>query len=466
MNPVRTTGGGGQPALNRRMFRAAGTVALLSAGVKVVATLKELFVASYFGRGHAVDAFLIAFLVPSFLVTLIAGSFNAAVIPTYIEVREREGRRAALNLVSITSRRAQNLLLMLSLALAVIGPWLMRLMVPNFAPDKFRLALQFFYAMLPLIVLAGIATNCAALLNAEGCYWAPAIAPLLAPGFTLGLLLMRGYQWGPWALVAGVIAGAAGECVLLKLVLLRRGIRLDHRRSVANRSAAQAVRAQILPLLVAALLTSGVTVVDQMMASWLEPGSVAALAYGGRIVSALAGFTAVSLTAAAIPQFSEMVARQQWDACRDTLKTYTRLLIAVMLPATVLLIVGSQPIVRLLYERGAFTSSDTHIVSRVQSMYALHLPFYGAGLLYVRLLTAMKRNDVVMICAGINLALDVVLNLVCMKLLGVAGIALSTSLFYVFSLSFAAVMVYRLLPRTNQESSGLRSSGRQCALPS
>ena len=71
------------------------------------------------------------------------------------------------------------------------------------------------------------------------------------------------------------------------------------------------------------------------------------------------------------------------------------------------------------------------MVANVQAMYALQIPFNVMAMLYMRLLTAMDRNDLVMAIAGINLALDVVLNLICMKFFGVAGIALSTSLFYV-----------------------------------
>jgi putative peptidoglycan lipid II flippase len=205
------------------------------------------------------------------------------------------------------------------------------------------------------------------------------------------------------------------------------------------------VGSQYVPLLFGAVLTSGVTVLDQSMATWLQPGSVAALAYGNRIVSVVVGLTATSLSAAVIPYFSEMVGARNWEACRETLQTYTRILLLLMTPACVLLIAFSPALVGLLFQRGAFTAQDTLVVSRVQAMYALQIPFYAAGLLYVRLLTAMKRNDLVMIIAGINLALDVVLNLICMKWLGVAGIALSTSLFYLGSLAFAVVMGRRLL---------------------
>jgi putative peptidoglycan lipid II flippase len=193
------------------------------------------------------------------------------------------------------------------------------------------------------------------------------------------------------------------------------------------------------------VLVSGVTVVDQSMAAWLQPGSVAALAYGNRMVSVVVGLTATSLSAAVIPYFSEMVSQRNWEGCRHTLQTYTRILLLVMAPICALLIAFSPALVRLLFQRGAFTAHDTLVVSRVQTMYALQIPFAAAGLLYVRMLTALRRNALVMISAGIGLALDVVLNLVCMKYMGVAGIALSTSLFYAASLLFALLMVRHLL---------------------
>jgi putative peptidoglycan lipid II flippase len=133
------------------------------------------------------------------------------------------------------------------------------------------------------------------------------------------------------------------------------------------------------------------------------------------------------------------------------------MLLLIMTPICVLLIAFSPALVRLLFQRGAFTAQDTLVVSRVQAMYALQIPFYAAGLLYVRMLTALRRNDLVMISAGISLALDVVLNLICMRFWGVAGIALSTSLFYVASLSFAFYMARRLLRQNSEQQNALKN---------
>ncbi len=87
-------------SVNRRIFAAMVTVGSFSALVKLAAAAKEMVIAYQFGAGDALDAFLIAFLLPQFAVTLVSGSLNAALIPTYIQVREREGHRGALRLLS------------------------------------------------------------------------------------------------------------------------------------------------------------------------------------------------------------------------------------------------------------------------------------------------------------------------------------------------------------------------------
>ena len=87
-----------QGSANRRILAAILTVGGFSVVVKVTATVKELVVAYQFGTGDAVDAFLIAFLVPSIVVNVVAGSLTAAFTPVYIEIRETQGVLAARRL--------------------------------------------------------------------------------------------------------------------------------------------------------------------------------------------------------------------------------------------------------------------------------------------------------------------------------------------------------------------------------
>lgn len=443
MAPVR--GDFGNPGTtNRRILHAAATVGIFTVGVKSLAMFKEVAVANSFGRSDAVEAFLAAYLLPGFVIVLAAGSLNTALVPTFIQVRQVQGQAAAQRLFSTCMVWSQGLLVGLSVVLASVAPFLIRAIGSSFSAAKLQLCTRLFYALLPLILLGGIAANLSAILNAGKCFWLPAIAPILTPFLTLVLLLTRARIWGVWSLVIGVLLGAFLECFLLGVALAHRGVHVLPRWHGYSPEVRQ-VGKQYIPLLVGSLLGTGVTVIDQSMAARLGTGSVAALVYGNRVVSVVVGLTGMSLSAAVIPYFSELVALGNWKECRHTLQTFARLLLMGMTPVCMLLVAFSPALVRLLFQRGAFTGQDTVVVSRVQAMYALQIPFYAAGLLYVRMLTALKRNDLVMISAGISLALDIVLNLICMKFLGVAGIALATSLFYAASLLFAVLMARHLL---------------------
>jgi putative peptidoglycan lipid II flippase len=101
----------------------------------------------------------------------------------------------------------------------------------------------------------------------------------------------------------------------------------------------------------------------------------------------------------------------------------------------------------VLFQRGAFTSADTELVSWVQACYAIQIPFYICAMLFVRFISSIRRNDVLMYVSAINLVLDVVLNLVLMRVWHVAGIALSTSIVYIVSFVMVSVWSVRYLFR-------------------
>jgi len=198
--------------------------------------------------------------------------------------------------------------------------------------------------------------------------------------------------------------------------------------------AVRQVAKQYAPMAAGALLMSSTELVDQSMAAMLGPGSVSALNYGNKIVALIIGIGSMALSTAVFPYFSRMVAGKDWAGISRTLKTYTGLVLLVTVPLTMVLLYFSEPIVMLLFERGAFSTGDTLLVGRVQSLYLLQMPFYVLSIMGVRLLSALKKNQILMVISGINLIANIVGNYLFMRHLGVAGISLSTSVVYLFSM--------------------------------
>jgi putative peptidoglycan lipid II flippase len=449
MSPAAGTASGG--SVNRRIFRAAAAVTVAGVLVKSVAAAKEFFVAGVFGRSDAMDAFLIAFLVPGLLVNLFSESMNQALIPTLIRVRERCGKAMAQELLSGAMAWTCVLLAAGSLAMGGAARWLFPLVAPHFAPGKLLLTEQLFYGLLPMVLIAGIASNCASVVNTFERFAWPALAPMATPVVIIVAAWLLAPRLGIWTLVYGSVAGTALHALLVLGMMQRHGYRFALRWSWSNaesRSAMHEVAGQYGPVLLSGLVASSGLLVDQGMAAALPSGSVSTLVYANRFVSVVLNLLAGAIATAVTPYFSQMVAREDWAGCRHTIHTYVKLTALISVPVAAAMMLGSHLLVRLTYQHGAFGPADTAAVAPVQAMYAIQLPFYIVSRVYYRYLVAIRRTSLILYCGMINLVLDVVLNLICMRWFGVAGIALATSLWMISTFFFLGYWTYKLLPTT------------------
>jgi len=433
-------------SINRSIFGAVLIVATFTVIAKLVSVGKELAVAKSFGTSDALDAFLIALLLPSFIISVVAGSFNAALIPTFIKVRDQQGHDAAQRLLSNVMFWTLAMLGAAVLVLFASSRWLLPLVASGFSAEKLRLTRWLFYLLLPVLVLTGFSTIWSAILNAGHTFALPALIPVITPLVIIAFILTAAKAWGIYAVAGATLCGAVLEMGFLGWKLKQRGYRLWPRRHPGD-PAAREVIGQYLPMVAGALLMSSTAVVDQSMAASLGRGSVAALIYGNRIVALFLSVGSMAVSTAVLPYFSRMVAARDWAGVKHTLKTYSRLILLVTLPVAIMLVFGGKVIIALLYERGKFTASDTLLVSEVQAFYALQIPFYTLGILVVRLISSLRANHVLMWGAFISLGLEITLNYALMRRLGVAGIGLSNSIVYLVSLCYLLTMLSRQMRR-------------------
>jgi putative peptidoglycan lipid II flippase len=433
-----------QGSVNRRILAAALTVGGISVVVKLVATLRELAVAYQFGTSDAVDAFLIAILIPQLVINVVAVSLTPAFTPVYIETRENEGPAAARDLLASAVAASAFLAVITGLALVLVMPVAFPLLAPGFGGEKLALTRALFYVLLPVVVLNTIATIWAAALNAGERFAVAAVASVCVPLVSLAMILALGPIWGIHALALGTVFGFLLQCVMLGVALKRERLPVVPRWTGVTR-ALRRVGSQYLPMVAGAALTAGSWAIGLAMAAMLPAGSVASLNYGIKVVSMTTEIATMALATALLPHLSLMVARRDWPAIKKTIRTFVWSIVIVGVPLTMLLIVGSPLIVRLLFQRGAFTVDDTKLVSTIQSLYLLQVPFVMGGMVFVRLASSLQKNHILLWGALITLPLTIVLNLILMRSLGVAGIALATSLIQMVSCFYLALSASRAL---------------------
>jgi putative peptidoglycan lipid II flippase len=431
-------------SVTRQIAGATTVVAVTTALVAVVSIPRELLIASRFGTGDIADAFLVALVVPTFVLSVLGGSVASAFIPAYLRVTEQEGVDSSDRLLREMTTVLLGLLCLVSVVVGLISPFLLRVIASGFAGSKLALTQQALFALLLTVPLGGLAALWAAVLNARGAFALPSLSQGMIPIAGIGALLVFP-DAGIEALTAGMVIGFALRTFTLAWALARMGVAILPGWSGVSEDLRRVGR-QYAPMAAASVLMGGTTLVDQAVAASLGPGSVATLGYGLKFITLATGLGSLALGTAVLPFLSRMVAAKNWAEVRSTVRTFSLLALLATLPVAVAATIFAIPLVSLLYERGQFSAADTVAVARVLALGAWQLPFLAVGIVFSRLISSLGANHLLLIQAAIVLALDIVLDVMLSRTAGVAGIALATTLVYAASLVFL-VMVSRVATR-------------------
>jgi putative peptidoglycan lipid II flippase len=438
-------------SVTRRILAAALGVGFASAVVKFISFFKEMVVAFYFGTDRALDVFLIALALPTFAVNVLGGAMQSAFTPVYLEVLHKQGRSAARQLLGSISFFYIAALGLVTLLTIVTIHWVLLVIAHGFSGAELQQAKHLFYVVAAILILTGGAKLFSALLAAEQNFTLPAMASAATPVCTMTLLVLGYRSLGIYALAIAATMGAAVEAGILAWLMRRirvmpvfawQGLTPDVKR----------ILDQFLPLVAGAVLMTGTTITDQAMAAMLPSGAVAALNYGNKLPAVIVLLISGALGTAVLPYFSRLIAASDWRSVHDTYRTFVRLVFYSTLPFAAVLVLLSHLIVRLVFQHGAFTAAAGQTVTSVQMCLLMEIPFYTVSILAVRMISALRKTHVLVWGAGISLVVNVSLNYILMKFIGVAGIALSTAFVYLVSMTYLLFLSKHYI---NNELNGL-----------
>jgi len=418
--------------------------------VSLLLFARELYAAALFGRSASMDAFVIALMIPASLAQMMAGAAKATFIPAYLRLREGATPRDAEALFGSASVLLLLLLALATLLVGFLGLPLLDLLGVE-VPRRPDLLASLFTILLALIVLAGVHGLWAAHAEASGRFFAPAMSRAAVPLGGLLFLALLADSWGIEALAVGTVVGTFVQLGALGWSLRHRGVQLRPRwRGMTP--ALRTIVSQYWRVFGGSAILATTLVVDKGMATSLGEGAVSSLSYGQRAIGFALSIGGVAIGTVALPFASKLIARGEFDRLAKTIKVFLALTALAGIPTVALLIVGSEPLVRLLFERGAFTSDDTVHVALVQSMYALQIPFYLAGIFFARVISAFQHNQYLLYINVFSVGANVGFNLLFMGTMGAAGLALSTSVVYLLASVINGIVAARLLSQARQRS--------------
>ncbi len=426
------------------------TVAALTLLAKAVSFFKDATVAHHFGTRDTLDAFVLAFSFLTFLASVLGGGLPEAFLPAFSEVRHRRSIHRAQRL-GVQSAFSHGLsLIAVALIIYLAAPGIVSLTGSGFAPEKRALSIHSLRLLLPFFMCYGMTLHFAIWLRAEKAFALAASAPLLPPLIIMLSLIFAGGQANIYTLITGTLIGTSLQVLVLGIAVSRRlprSLPWLFRCAKLWEPQNRVVLGNALPYMLAGVILGSSTVVDQAMAAWLQPGSVAVLNYSDKVCSIVLALTASAASEALFPYFADAVARKEWLLLKKHLLQITGMILCFAVPMAIIMGVFAPDIVRLLFERGSFGPDDTARVATVLRCAALQIPFYIAGTLASRVAVSLQATRFMLIASVVGLTANIGFNAWFMHYLGVAGIALSTAAVHLLSATALYVFIFRGIAR-------------------
>jgi putative peptidoglycan lipid II flippase len=410
-----------------KKFATVGSGTMLS---RLFGFAREMMMAAALGTGPVAEAFYAAFQFPNTFRRLFAeGAFNAAFVPLFAKEIEAGGIAGAKKFSEEVFGVLFSVLLLLTIAMELAMPFVIRYAIaPGFAgePAKLLLTVELAAIMFPYLICMSLGAMMAGMLNSLHRYFAAAIAPVFLNIILVGVLVVAWYggydgREVGLALAWGVLAAGVVQLAIVFFAVRRAGVSIGFRRPRLTPN----VR-RLLWLALPAAITGGITQINTLVGTAIasgKTGAVPALNLADRVYQLPLGVVGVAVGIVLLPELARALRAGHLVDAGNLQNRSVEFTLFLTLPAAAALLTMAEPIVRVLYERGAFSPQDTAVVAEVLAIFGLGLPAFVLIKAFTPGYFAREDTRTPMIFAAISVTVNISTALWLFPTMGAPGIA-------------------------------------------
>ena len=413
-------------------FRSFFTVSFYTILSRILGFVRDIFIAKFLGSTVTADAFFVAFRLPNFFRRVLAeGAYSAALIPVFsgVVIDTKDDEEAA-DFVENT----MSLLLFVTVTLTFIFyfgmPYIIQILAPGFSENKeaFDLAVHFGKIIFPYLIFISLVAHFTSIINVHGKFAAGAFAPaILNISFILSLFILTPQlPSAGHALAYGVLIGGLFQFIFMYrafLQLYRPRIRIPQ----INKRLKKFFR-----LFLPGVIGSGVIqlniIIGTIIASFLPVGAISHIYYADRLNQLPLAIFGIAIGIVLLPSLSKAIKQNNKNEIEIKQNRSLEFCLLISLPSAAGLFILSNPIINILFERGAFLSSDTAYTAQVLSIFALGLPAYILIKVLVTCFFAREDTKNPLYISLISVIINIVLSLLLIESMREMGIATATAI--------------------------------------
>jgi putative peptidoglycan lipid II flippase len=424
-----------------KLYRAFATVGSLTMVSRILGFGRDILIARVLGTGAVADAFVVAFQFPNLFRRLFAeGAFNAAFVPLFTDKLTKSGAEDARSFAEDALAGLLFVLLLLSAAAMAAMPWLMLGIAPGFVdtPEKFNLTVVMTQITFPYLTCMSLVALLSGILNAMGRFTAAAAAPILLNLILIVVMLVAqafdvtGARDYGIVLAWGVAVAGFAQLVMLSIAAYRSGMGLGFRMPRLTDD-----MRRLVVLGVPGIVSGGITQINLLVGGIIasfQDGARSFLYYADRLYQLPLGVVGVAIGVVLLPDLVRHLARRDEGAALDSQNRSLEFAALLTVPSSVALAVLAEPLIVVLFQRGAFTAADVWPTAMALAIFAAGLPAFVIQKVFQPGYFARQDTQTPMRLAAINFVINVVVSLglfVAFMRVGVMphlGIAIATTL--------------------------------------
>jgi putative peptidoglycan lipid II flippase len=432
----------------QKILRSAALVMGLTLLAKISGLLRDIVVASQFGTSQAMDAFFVAVTIATLMYVWLKDPIQVVLVPLFTEQLANRGERAAWENASVLI----NTLLVIFLILTAIGwlisPSLVSLVAPGFPDEVETFSADLTKFMMLSFLFYGIARLLSALFYSYQRFGIPGMTTAVDNVAAIIVIAFLTPMLGIYALVAGAVLGSVTQ-VLVQLPILWKNRSYYRPRVELKNPALRRMGWVSFPLLVGTGSAELSRISDRIFASLLPIGSLSALAYGQRLTYAtFFQLFVASLTTVLFPFFSKSAGQDNYRDLERKLSSSLRLVFWIVLPLSIGILLLHEPLVRLVYQRGAFSEESVKITSQAVFYYAIGLSGYSLSNVLSYAFYSVQNTKTPVVTSLARLVVKILLSFALVGLMAHAGLALAESISFLLKAALLLILLPKELRQT------------------
>jgi putative peptidoglycan lipid II flippase len=432
------------PAFGSRSYLVEKTRIVLlwrSAGV-LSGLVIDAAILAFFGLGQQTDAFFAALAIPYLIDSTLAIQFTQVIVPVMAGIRQESGEpsvHAYLNNLITIWLLGVSCLAGVGMALAKL---IIPLQVPGLSAQAILLAAHLNVILVWLVPFCGLAALLCGALYSLHHYWLPSATKAINNVCILIVAGLTYRSFGIYALALGHLAGAAVQCAVLWLALSREGFRFRFRFDLRDSRLQETVTLVVYPL-GGQILGELRGLLENFCASFYSPGLLSALRYASRIVYAVSGVLMSSVVTATTPMVAHYVAKNDLEEMKKVVRNGVKLLIFMSMPVCILLSFEGEKLIRVLFERGQFSTADAALTSGLIALLTPYILFSRTISIMQTPFYAIKDTKTLVTSMVWSLLVYLVVIVPALYSMGVYGFPLATSLSAVIGTVVICILAHR-----------------------